>query len=404
MSTSVDSGQFPGHTKPEVSEDLMRHGHLVEKGQLFVDPHTAVVYSIERPSPSRTTFDFKPLATLTSSSGSASVPSRADPEHFVKNIVRLSGELELGAIHHLPDGDAVVADSRVFYRDGSIVVSVPIQSLRDVFPEGTSTLSTLVDNTLRGSEIPDGAEVFLPQGDKRPSTPPSSRILDGEDPSIKTRYVQTGAFSRFTFQSRVIREWVESHLEPGDRVLNACAGVWELNHDGGVVRNDLREQVVLKRDRTINGIRYSKGEMVNTNTGINVDAAELAAHFPKSSFDAVVFDPPWSLYQSNLRYEGNHVAKDGEVPTSIDLDSLPFDTPSANEKSQLGHARLAKDGFSYLLKPGGKFIQLTFSGTAMPSRLNFTRKERVIFDPLGEGKCVVGSVDQLLQQSLSSFV
>jgi len=195
--------------------------------------------------------------------------------------------------------------------------------------------------------------------------------FNSEDPSVTTRFIPCQRFGRWTFEIGAIRDWVEYHCQ--GRTLNACCGKTQLTHDHEVIRNDINEE----RD-----------------ADLHVDVAELSAHFDEGSFDTIVFDPPWSAYQSNLRYDGHNVEKNSaEFPTSIDLRDLPIDTPSPEEKSQLGHARLAKDGFNYLLADDGRVIELTFHGTCMPSRLNFDRMERVVFDPIGEGKAVIGSVD-----------
>lgn len=202
-------------------------------------------------------------------------------------------------------------------------------------------------------------------------SPTPSRI-GAEDGRVSTRYVPVAELTRWTFENDVIRRWTEGWLS--GRVLNACAGKCVLNHDGERVRNDINEE---------------------RNAELHVDVAELAAEFPPESFDTIVYDPPWSHYQSNLRYDGHHVHKDG---TDIDTRSLPFDLDG--EKEQIGHARLAKEGFDYLLKPGGVVLQLTFHGTNMPGRMGYDREERVVFDPIGEAKSVIGSVDRKVQRQL----
>lgn len=188
--------------------------------------------------------------------------------------------------------------------------------------------------------------------------------------SVETEYIQTNVLTKWTFESKPIREWVEEKLD--GRVLNATAGQTSLNHEP-VVRNDLNEKI---------------------DADYHVDVAELSRYLGESSFDTIVFDPPWTLYQANLRYNGIHVHSTGDnIDVEFSLGELPIDTPSSDEKSQLGHARLAKDGFDYLLKKGGKVVQLTYHGTCMPNRLGYERGERVIFDPIGENKSVIGSVD-----------
>jgi hypothetical protein len=185
---------------------------------------------------------------------------------------------------------------------------------------------------------------------------------------MEVEYYDTAVLTKWTLEDKTIREWVEKHLY--GRVLNACCGKCKLEHRD-VVRNDLNDDI---------------------DTDISVDVAELPQHFGESSFDTVFFDPPWSLYQSNLRYDGEMVHSTGSNYTSeIDTSSHPIEYDS--DKSQIGHARMAKDGFDYLLREGGKVIQLSYNATCMPNRLGYERDVRAIFDPIGENKSVIGSID-----------
>lgn len=196
-----------------------------------------------------------------------------------------------------------------------------------------------------------------------------------EDTGVETHYIPVPRWSRWTFESPAVRKWVEMHLD--GRVLNACAGKTKLSHNARIYRNDLNKSI---------------------DADTHIDVAELSASYPKCHFDTIIFDPPWSAYQSNLRYDGRHVTKStDDHDITINLDDLPITIPGSREKKQLGHARLAKEGFAYLLKPSGCVIELTFHGSCMPSRLGFQREERVIFDPLGEGKAVIGSIDRKVQ-------
>lgn len=203
--------------------------------------------------------------------------------------------------------------------------------------------------------------------------------FETEDSRVRTRFIPVPQPGKWTFETDAIREWVEHHME--GEVLNACAGESRLTgyKTEGVHR-------VISND-----IDPDRG------THINVDVAELSAHFDREEFDAVVFDPPWTLYQANLRYDGHHISKDG---TEIDPDDLPIEVP---EQEQIGHARLAKEGFDWLLKPGGAVIELSYSGSCMPRRLQYVREERVVFDPPGELRSVIGSVDRKTQETLTGW-
>jgi len=189
---------------------------------------------------------------------------------------------------------------------------------------------------------------------------------------MDTDYFQTSEHLAATFEVSEIRRWVEGWLN-GD-VLNACCGPSELHHNGSIIRNDVD---------------------IDIQADYHCDVARLAAEIEPNSFDCIVFDPPWTMYQANMRYDGNHVHK-GDV--AIQMDDLPQSIK--RDKTQVGHARLAKDGFDYLLRAGGTVIQLAYSGTCMPSRLNYKRLERVMFDPYGEGKTLIGSVDRKTQTKL----
>jgi hypothetical protein len=189
---------------------------------------------------------------------------------------------------------------------------------------------------------------------------------------ISTDFVQTAPHGRWTFETTPIREWVESKLS--GRVLNACAGKCRLTHTDAIIRND--------KD-TARHAEY------------HLDVAKLPTVLDPESFETIVFDPPWSLYQANLRYDGRHVHKENTEICATDLPQTVH-----RDKSQVGHARLAKDGFDYLLADGGVVIQLAYTGTCMPSRLQYEQSERVMFDPVGEAKTLIGSVDRKVQTKL----
>jgi hypothetical protein len=149
--------------------------------------------------------------------------------------------------------------------------------------------------------------------------------------------------NRWTFRSDKIRRWVEARLQ--GRVLNACAGQTKLVHDGEIVRNDIDED----RD-----------------ADLHVDVCEIADHFDVESFGTVVYDPPFSQYQSNRSYEGREVGDDA----------------------------LAKRQFEELLAPGGRFIQFGFTTTGMPMSLGYERQEVAVFNTLGRMNDYLAVVDE----------
>jgi len=149
--------------------------------------------------------------------------------------------------------------------------------------------------------------------------------------------------NRWTFRSDTIRAWVEERL--AGRVLNACAGKTALAHDDRIVRNDIDEE----RD-----------------ADSHVDVCEIADHFDAESFDTVIYDPPFSQYQSTRSYEGREVGDDA----------------------------LAKRQFDALLAPGGRFIQFGFTTTGMPMSLGYKRQEVAVFNTLGRMNDYLAVVDE----------
>ncbi len=92
----------------------------------------------------------------------------------------------------------------------------------------------------------------------------------------------------WTFETRMVREVVERWLE--GRVLNACAGKTELEHDGEIVRNDLNPEM---------------------EADMHVDVMEIDEYFDEDSFETVVFDPPFDQSQAEEHYDGMHDTKRG---------------------------------------------------------------------------------------------
>ena len=315
------------------------------------------------------TFTLEPCA-VTTPAGDQSEPL-TEPE-YVDTICDLAGAIELGELVHLPKGTLQVVGETTFISIDETTISISesgddAQELlhRLDQPTGpTTTTTTGIEEAL--TTVDAETSLYVPQN---------------EIEKPVTEYHSVQPFSKWTFEDQTIKDWCESHFEPGDRVLNACAGKTRLTPPSGgeIVRNDVN---------------------TDRNADLHVDVAELAAHLDQASFDVIVFDPPWSLYQSNLRYNGNHVRKNNGGGTRIDLSTLPFETPDSDSKTQLGHARLAKENFHYLLKPQGKVVQLTFHGTTMPARLEYQQENRVIFDPVGEAKSVIGSMDRKTDASV----
>jgi hypothetical protein len=119
-----------------------------------------------------------------------------------------------------------------------------------------------------------------------------------------------------TFRSAKLKHCTERHLPAGSRVLNACAGETHLEHGGQVVRNDIDP-----------GIEADLHQNVET----------LDDHLESESFDAVVYDPPFSEHQAKATYD-----------------------------STLPNPERVADVVDDLLKPGGTLVTWGFSTAILP--------------------------------------
>jgi hypothetical protein len=159
----------------------------------------------------------------------------------------------------------------------------------------------------------------------------------------------------WTFSNTKIRAWVESHLS--GRVLNACCGVCQLDHDGETVRNDIRKEVTLEKARTINGTEYEAGDTVSTNTDLNVPAEDLLDHLDAEGFDTIVWDPPFSEHQAEQTYNLDGVDAESSRPIHETLDKL--------------------------LKPGGTLITFGFSSAVMPEDYGYETESLSLWNLFG---------------------
>ena len=159
---------------------------------------------------------------------------------------------------------------------------------------------------------------------------------------------------KWTFQDETVRRWVERRLR-GD-VLNACAGETRLHHDGEIHRNDINEE-----------------RPADTHHNLK----ELHEHLDRT-FDTVVYDPPWSVFQVNDKYDGR-----GQ-------DTIKQSTLMARAIDELTHSGSVVLGFGYTIN-------------MVPTSMNFDLDEVAVFTIPGPGKDFFGSVHVKRNRSLSEF-
>jgi hypothetical protein len=149
-----------------------------------------------------------------------------------------------------------------------------------------------------------------------------------------------------TFQSDKLRHWTESHLEDAERVLNPCAGVAALNVDAEVLRVDVDE---------------------DANADLHIDFRDLPNHVEDESFDAIVYDPPYTPNQARSKY-------------GLDISDEEF----------FFYGREVKELFDQLLKPGGVFLQFGYSTAAMPRDFGYETISVGLFNKLGSQNDYLG--------------
>lgn len=180
-------------------------------------------------------------------------------------------------------------------------------------------------------------------------TPPTVNELAGVDCKIYRANSE-----KWTFQSDTVRKWVEKRLS--GRVLNACAGETKLRHNDRVHRNDVNT------DR-------------EADTHYNLK--DIPEHFDET-FDTVVYDPPWSVFQVNDKYDGR-----GQ-------DTIKQSTLMARSIDQL-------------TEPGSVVLAFGYTINMIPTSMNFELDEVAIFTIPGPGKDFFGSVHVKANNTLDSF-
>lgn len=150
-----------------------------------------------------------------------------------------------------------------------------------------------------------------------------------------------------TFESAKLRRWTESFLDDADRILNPCAGTAKLDVDADVVRVDIDE---------------------DADADLHLDFRNLPQHVEAGSFDAIVYDPPYSYNQAVSKY-------------GVDLedDGFYFYSPDVLEL------------FDELLAPGGVFIQFGYTTSGMPREFGYELLGIGLFNKLGSQNDYLGT-------------
>ncbi|TKX60613.1 class I SAM-dependent methyltransferase [Halorubrum sp. ASP1] len=178
-------------------------------------------------------------------------------------------------------------------------------------------------------------------------TPQTSQISSPESKDLQLSYQTVNPNSQ-TFSQEKIHRWVLDQLDNSGikRILNPCAGSTQLevNRACDVIRNDVNPE---------------------HQADLHVDFRELNEYFEDESFDAIVFDPPYTATQSEKTYA---------------VDDGGFYSPSA------------KEGLDDLLRPGGVFIQFGYTTTIMPPEKGYKLDAVTLFNTLGDQDDYIAAV------------
>jgi len=166
--------------------------------------------------------------------------------------------------------------------------------------------------------------------------------------------VKSANSERWTFADDTVREWVERRL--GGSVLNACAGETQLRHNGPVHRNDVNE------DRPADTHRNLK---------------DLSEYIDRT-FDTVVYDPPWSVYQVNDKYDGRG-------------------------QDTIKQSTLMARSIDDLTQPGSEVLSFGYTLNMLPTSMNFEIVEACVFTIPGPGKDFFGARHKKMNTTLTEY-
>ena len=159
---------------------------------------------------------------------------------------------------------------------------------------------------------------------------------------------------KWTFQCPAVRKWVEKRLS--GKVLNACAGETQLSHNDKIHRNDVNE------DRP-------------ANTHYNLK--ELHKHID-GPFDTVVYDPPWSVFQVNDKYEGRG-------------------------QDTIKQSTLMARAIDDLTESGSVVLSFGYTINMLPTSMNFELVDAAVFTIPGPGKDFFGAKHVKKNKTLDEY-
>lgn len=173
--------------------------------------------------------------------------------------------------------------------------------------------------------------------------------MTDDSPDIERYVTQT---HKWTFQVTTIRDIVERHLE--GETLNLFAGKTKLNHSDRITRNDINTDL---------------------DTDYHFEAKDALEYFDPNSFDTVILDPPFSIRNSILKYDGEHVGRWG----------------------------LVADAVNELVRPGGIVISFGHNSTGLGKTRGYRKEKLFIFNHKGGHHDTMCLIERQVNNELSNY-
>ena len=146
--------------------------------------------------------------------------------------------------------------------------------------------------------------------------------------------------SRYTFDSKKIKEWVESRAS--GKVLNLFAGRNQLKLDE--LRNDVDANMIADHHK---------------------DAVDFVREWDGYNFDTIILDPPYAYRKAMEMYNGNYSSRFKQL-----ADEIPR-----------------------ILNDDGSVISFGYHSTFMGKKRDYELKELCVFAHGGSQHCTIGIVE-----------
>jgi len=162
--------------------------------------------------------------------------------------------------------------------------------------------------------------------------------------------------NKWTFQMPKLRKWVLQWLPVGGKVLNIFAGKTKLNeYNGAIIYNDINPDL---------------------DVDYHYDAMEISKYFEPKSFDAILFDPPYTYHQTTRQYGGKtHI-----IVTKAKMEA------------------------DKLLKAGGIVVSLGFNSTGFSKKRGYKKLGILLVNCGGEHNDIIVTVEQKIKQDIRKWI